>query len=121
MLPDTKSSVTHALSSADWLEDWAAVFLKAKKIKGISANTLRIYRQQLIHFLTYCHSQMLERVSQVTASDIRNFLLWLQEEGHNAGGQHVAYRILKNFLRWYDLEAEPENWRTPITKVKAPA
>ena len=63
---------------------------------------------------------MLERVSQVTASDIRSFLLWLQEEGHNPGGQHVAYRILKTFFRWYDLEVEPENWRNPIAKVKAP-
>lgn len=32
----------------------------------------------------------------------------------------MNYRILKTFLRWYDLEAEPENWRNLITKVKAP-
>jgi hypothetical protein len=47
-------------------------------------------------------------------------LLWLQGVGHNPGGQHVAYRILKIFFRWYDLEVEPENWRNPIAKVKAP-
>jgi integrase/recombinase XerD len=46
--------------------------------------------------------------------------VFLQEEGQNPGGIHVGYRILKTFLRWYDLEAEPENWRNPITKVKAP-
>jgi site-specific recombinase XerD len=120
MLSDKKTHLVHALSQAEWLEDWAIEFIKAKKIEGLSPNTLRIYEQQLIHFLTFCKAQMLQRVSQVQASDIRNFLLWLQERGHNPGGQHVAYRILKTFLRWYDLEAEPENWRNPISKVKAP-
>jgi site-specific recombinase XerD len=63
---------------------------------------------------------MLERISQITSSDIRNFLMYLQEEGHNPGGIHIGYRILKTFLRWYDLEAEPDNWRIPISKVRAP-
>ena len=63
---------------------------------------------------------MLEQVSEVTSRDIRNFLLLLEEEGHNPGGRHIAYRILKTFFRWYDLEVEPENWRNPIAKVKAP-
>jgi integrase/recombinase XerD len=120
MLSDRKTHLVHALSQAEWLEDWAIEFIKAKKIEGLSPNTLRIYEQQLKHFLTFCETQMLQHVSQVQASDIRNFLLWLQERGHNPGGQHVAYRILKTFLRWYDLETEPENWRNPITKVRAP-
>ena len=47
-------------------------------------------------------------------------MLYLQEDGHNPGGIHIGYRILKTFLRWYDLESEPENWRNPIYKVKAP-
>jgi len=120
MLEHTKTRVTHALSQADWLEDWTIEFLKAKRIEGLSHNTLRIYHQQLKHFLNFCEGQMLENVSEVTSRDIRNFLLWLEGEGHNPGGQHIAYRILKTFFRWYDLEVEPENWRNPITKVKAP-
>jgi len=120
MLSDTRTNLTHALSQAEWLEDWAIEFIKAKKIEGLSPNTIRIYEQQLKHFLAFCEAQLLQQVSQVTASDIRNFLLWLQGQGHNPGGQHVAYRILKTFFRWYDLEAEPENWRNPMSKVKAP-
>lgn len=120
MLADTKTNITHTLSQADWLEDWAGEFIKAKKIEGLSPNTLRIYKQQLKHLLTFRRGQMLEQVSQITASDIRNFLLWLGEDGHNPGDQHVAYRILKTFLRWYDLEAELDNWRNPIARVKAP-
>jgi integrase/recombinase XerD len=120
MFTKAKTSVTHALSQGDWLQDWAIEFIKAKKIEGLSHNTIRIYEQQLKHFLTFCEAQMLQRLSQVTASDIRKFLLWLQEGGYNPGGQHMTYRVLKTFFRWYDLEAEPENWRNPITKVKAP-
>jgi integrase/recombinase XerD len=120
MLVNTKINVTHALSQADWLEDWAIEFIKAKKIEGLSPNTLRIYTQQLKHFLTFCEGQMLEQVSEVKSSDIRNFLQWLEDKGRNPGGRHIAYRILKTFFRWFDLEAEPENWRNPITKVKAP-
>jgi integrase/recombinase XerD len=41
-------------------------------------------------------------------------------EGHCPGGRHAAYRVLKTFLRWYDDEVEPEGWRNPIDKVKAP-
>jgi integrase/recombinase XerD len=120
MLPSARTHLTHALSQAEWLEDWAVEFIKAKKIEGLSPNTIRIYEQQLKFFMTFCRAQMLEWVSQVSASDIRSFLLSLQEGGHNPGGQHVAYRILKTFFRWYDLEVEPENWRNPIAKVKAP-
>jgi site-specific recombinase XerD len=120
MLVNTKTSVTRALSQADWIEDWAIEFIKAKKIEGLSPNTLRIYTQQLKHFLTFCNAQIIEHISEITSSDIRNFLLWLEDEGHNSGGQHVAYRILKTFFLWYDIEAEPENWRNPINIVKAP-
>ena len=120
MLSERETNVTHALSQAEWIRDWAIEFIKAKKIERLSPNTIRIYEQQLKHFTAFCEGQLLEHISQVSSSDIRNFLLYLQDEGHNPGGVHVGYRILKTFLRWYDLEAEPENWRNPITKVKAP-
>lgn len=120
MLSERKTNVTHALSQGEWIKDWAVEFIMAKQLEGLSHNTIRIYEQQLKYFLTFCEGQMLDRISQVTSSDIRNFMLYLQEGDHNPGGVHVAYRILKTFLRWYDLEAEPEDWRNPITKVRAP-
>jgi site-specific recombinase XerC len=30
------------------------------------------------------------------------------------------YRALRAFLIWYEKEAEPDNWKNPIAKVKAP-
>ena len=56
----------------------------------------------------------------LTPDDLRKFTLYLAEADHNAGGQHLCYRVLKTFLRWYADEAEPANWRNPIERLKAP-
>jgi site-specific recombinase XerD len=77
MLPDRKTTVTHALSQGEWIEDWVIEFIKARKIEGLSPNIIRIYKQQLKHFLSFCEAQMLNRVTQIIAGDVRNFLLWL--------------------------------------------
>jgi hypothetical protein len=46
MSSDRKTNVTHALSQAEWDMDWAIEFIKAKKIEGLSPNTIHIYEQQ---------------------------------------------------------------------------
>ena len=43
MLSERKTNVTHALSQAEWIEGWAIEFIKAKKIEGLSTNTIRIF------------------------------------------------------------------------------
>ena len=70
--------------------------------------------------MNFYERQMLERISQLTSCDLGNFLLYLQEVGHNHRGIHVGYRIQKTFRRWYDLEAALDNWREPILKVRLP-
>ena len=120
MLADRISNVTHALSQAEWIKNWAIEFIKAKKIEGFSPNTIRIYEQQPKNLIIFCEGQMLECISQITFFDVRNIILYLQLEGYNPGGVHVGYRILKTFHRSYDLEAAPDDWRHPILKVKAP-
>jgi site-specific recombinase XerD len=44
----------------------------------------------------------------------------LKEAGHNEEGKHAKYQAVKVFLLWYEREFEPENWKNPICKVKAP-
>jgi integrase/recombinase XerD len=78
------------------------------------------YHQQLNHFLKYCELQMIKNMGDITAVMIREFLSWHESTGHNAGGLHATYRTVKVFLWWYELEAEPDNWKNPIRKVKAP-
>jgi len=51
---------------------------------------------------------------------IRQYLLFLEAREHNPGGIHAAYRVLRTFLYWWEAETEPEGWKNPIKKVKAP-
>lgn len=121
-MPETdKTTSLYPLSQVlDNLPEWANEFYKAKRTEGVSARTQQFYKDQIRHFLRFCEGQMIENISQISASTIRNYLLWMEEHGHNPGGVHAAYRVLKTFLRWYDAEAEPQAWRNPISKVKAP-
>ncbi len=102
------------------LLEWANQFYQSKKIEGVSGFTLTFYKQQLGHFLKYCESQLITSVEEITPNVIRQFLLWHQETGHNPGGLHATFRTLRVFLMWYESEAEPEGWKNPICKVKAP-
>jgi site-specific recombinase XerD len=107
-------------SALDFIPDWANQFYQSKKVEGVSAYTLKFYKQQLGHFLKFCEAQLITRFEDVTPDVIRQFLLWHEETGHNPGGLHAAFRVLRTFLLWYEDEAEPESWRNPIHRLKAP-
>jgi site-specific recombinase XerD len=102
------------------LAEWATTFLRAKQAEQVSRNTIHFYQANLKVFLAFCDSQYIKRMEDVTADTLRAFLLWLKEEGHNPGGIHGHYRTVRTFLRWYEVEVEPEGWRNPCEKVKAP-
>ncbi len=104
----------------DFIPEWANQFYIAKKVEGLSPYTLIFYRQQLNHFLKFCDSQMIKNVQDITSNDIRGFLLWLENSGHNQGGKHGAFRSLRAFLNFYENELEPEGWKNPIHKIKPP-
>jgi len=104
----------------DSLLTWMEAFLNDRKAQGAASGTLRFYTQKLKLFLDYCRAQAVERISQITATFIRQYLLYLEESGHNPGGMHAAFRSLRAFLNWYEAEAEPEEWSNAIHKVKAP-
>jgi len=102
----------------DYIEIWIEPFLTDKKSQNKSTNTIRFYRDELKLFCHYCEKVALKRFSQITPNEIRKYILWLEQTGHNPGGRHAAYRSLKAFLRWYWDETEPEA-KNPINKVKA--
>lgn len=104
----------------DNILDWANQFYQSKKVEGVSPYTLTFYKQQLGHFLKYCDAQVIYHLEDVTPNVIRQFLLWHEETGHNPGGLHAVFRVLRTFLLWYESEAEPEDWKNPIHKIKAP-
>jgi integrase/recombinase XerD len=95
-------------------------FITDRKAANHAANTIRNYQQALQRFAAFGGERGVTTLGGITSDLIRRWLLALEESGHNPGGVHGHYRPLKTFLRWYEREYEPENWRNPIAKVKAP-
>jgi site-specific recombinase XerC len=123
MSTNHKHNVTHTIIeniTRNNLLDWANQFYQSKKVEGISPYTLTFYKQQLGHFLIFCDAQVINHFEEITPNVIRQFLLWHEETGHNPGGLHAAFRVLRTFILWYENDAEPEGWKNPIHKVKAP-
>lgn len=95
-------------------------FLIDRKAQNLAAGTLAFYHNRLQWFITFCDSQVISTIDQVTPDVIRLFLFYLEQTGHNPGGIHGCYRSLRAFLLWWEAEYEPDDWRNPIRKVKAP-
>jgi integrase/recombinase XerD len=101
------------------LESWLEAFLNDRKAQNFSPGTLHFYRSKLAHFAQFCEGRAITQVHQVSADELRRFLLWLADTHHNPGGVNACYRAVKAFLRWHweenDLPGKP-----PISKVKPP-
>jgi site-specific recombinase XerD len=104
----------------DYLLSWMEVFLIDRKANGLATGSLRFYRIKLKMFADYCDAQAIKQISQITPTLIRQYLLYLEETGHNPGGKHAIFRALRAFFLWYEDEAEPKGWSNPIRKIKAP-
>jgi integrase/recombinase XerD len=99
---------------------WINGFLLDRKAQNMSKGTLTFYQKKLKLFMDYCDAQVITQITEITPEIIRLFLLYLEEKGHNPGGVHAAYRTLRAFLYWWELEVEPEGWSNPIRKAKPP-
>lgn len=115
--PIVKNQLT--LLGDDYLEIWIQAFLSDRKAQNLTKGSLRFYRFNLDGFAAYCESQAVKKVSQITPNLLREFLLYLGDNGHKAGGIHGFYRSVRAFLKWYWDETEPD-YKNPIEKVKAP-
>jgi integrase/recombinase XerD len=104
----------------DYLLNWLEAFLIDRKAAGVANGTLRFYRQKIKLFADYCDAQAIKQISQINYSFLRQYLLYLEGSGHNAGGRHAAFRLLRAFFLWYEDEVEPQGWSNPIRKLKAP-
>ena len=95
-------------------------FILDRKAQNLSDGTIRFYQTKmklLSGFLKECE---ISHITEITPQIIRDYLIYLEERGHNPGGTHAAYRALKAFLNWWEDEFEPPNWKNPIKKVRAP-
>jgi integrase/recombinase XerD len=112
-------SKTNQFDQEGYLLSWAEGFLLDRKVRGLSEGTLRFYKQKLDLFLTFADSREITQVKQITPTELRLYLVSLEEE-HNPGGILAAYRAVRAFLNWYEAEVEPEDWTNPIDKVATP-
>jgi site-specific recombinase XerD len=103
----------------DYLLTWMEAFLIDRKARGSANGTQIFYAAKLRLFSDYCEGQAVTQISQITPTLIREYLLDLERK-HNPGGRHAAFRTLRAFLYWYEAEVEPEGWKNPARKVKAP-
>ena len=104
----------------DYLMTWFEAFLIDRKAAGVAEGTLRFYHQKIKLFSDYYAALAVKQIGQINPSFLRQYLLYLEEYGHNAGGRHAAFRLIRAFFLWYEDEVEPEGWSNPIRKVKAP-
>lgn len=99
---------------------WVEAFLIDRKTQNLAPGTLTFYKQKLAAFCAFCDSQAISQIDQVEPNTVRQYLLFLEQTGHNPGGIHAHYRTLRTFLNWWADEVEPEGWKNPMLKVKAP-
>lgn len=101
-------------------------FLNAKKVEGLSQGTLSIYYRVMTNFINYCDTQLIKNFTDIDAPLIRNYMNNMEENGHNPGGRHQAYRVIRTFVYWCVAEEEDSEemmvWRNPYTskRLKAP-
>lgn len=121
-MPQTTTNQWSILNSIqdDRLDAWIEAFLFDRKAQNMSKGTIYFYVQKLALFSKYCDSQQISKISQISPNLIRQYLLYLEDTGHNPGGIHACFRTMKTFLLWWENEVEPEGWKNPIRKVKPP-
>lgn len=102
------------------LRQWVDGFLTTKRAQALSPRTVEFYREKISRFVNFAEQHYITTIEAIDPTLIREFLLLMENTGHNAGGVKSFYTCLRVFLRWYEAEAEPDGWRNPINKVKAP-
>jgi site-specific recombinase XerD len=102
------------------LEVWVDGFLQDRKAQQLSKGTIYFYSKKLELFSSFCQKNSITKITELSPHVLREYLLWLENRGHNSGGIHACYRAIKTFLLWWEDEVEPESWTNPIRKLKAP-
>ena len=90
-------------------------FLNDCKARNLSPNTVRIYSNGLRKLQRWTDKRDVE---DVTTHDLRAFITHLQETGHNPGGVHQVYRVVKTFFRWLHEEGEID--QDPMERMRPP-
>lgn len=116
-MKETKSE-QWIIADLDNILSWIEAFILDRKSRNYSIGTIKFYKYKLEKFYDYCQAQKTFQVKEIQPTLLRNYLIWLKEQGHNEGGQFTFYRAVKTFLKWYQVENDLIEWSNPIDKVK---
>ena len=109
----------HSLFSKDEGSRLLVGYLLACKVEDKSPLTLAGCRQRLTAFIGFIRrSNQGVHIAQISASDIRLFLLFLKERGVSPVIINVYYRVLPTFFNWLINEGQLE--QSPLRNIKAP-
>jgi len=92
-------------------------FITDRRSRGLSPRTIDFYIEKLSRFRKYSQDKGILQVDDISASEIRLYLLHLSETSNN-GGVHAHYRALRSFFNWW--EKELDDFQNPIKKVSPP-
>ena len=112
-----KSQLVRDVSLAD-LERAVTSFVVDRQARGLSPRTVEYYGDELRYLQAYLERRDIRRLADVTADQLRKYLLELGRK-RNPGGVHAGFRAIRAWLNW----CWPEYGLTsanPIVKVAAP-
>lgn len=101
------------------VRNYLASFTLERRSRGLVQRTITYYTSELNLFCAWLDDQGVEMLDEISPEIIRAYLLSLNNT-RNAGGIHASFRALRAFFLWFENEFEPDNWKNPIRKVKAP-
>ena len=94
-------------------------FLVDCQARALSARTTDLYAYKLRALRGFAQIHDLRTLQDLTPDLLRRFLVDLAESGHNPGGCHVHFRVVRTFLNWAWAEYELPG-AVPISRVRAP-
>ena len=118
MVTPNVDTLLQLVSKSQFSQDVRA-FLVDREAGGCSPRTLEYYSDELHYLGEWLTGQGISDTLRLTPGLIRRYLLAVGKR-RNPGGVHCAYRVTKTFLRWYEVEMEPEGWTNPVGKVRPP-
>ena len=99
------------------ISECVEAFILSRRTQNCTFQTIRFYQKKLPQIVAWLEAENITRFEEISPTDIRIYLDQLRESGHNKGGTHIFYRVLKAYLRWvwdeYDLTI-----RNPIDKIR---
>lgn len=104
----------HEKAAAVGFDEGLAAFLLAKQVDGLTAKTLKNYRENLSAFGSYMSQKA---PVHIDTDDIRHYLIHLNVRGLKKNSIQTHLNCLRSFFAW--LHREEQISKNPTTKIKS--